>query len=185
MVRDALRTYLSLASGLVDVPRQQAVRAARALVSQGEATAEQAGSIAEDLLGTSRANRDALRQLVRYEVDRGLGRLGLATSEDVRDLTNRVHLLETELRTLRGSTAGSSARPANPASSTAGKKAAAKKVSKSAAAATTGKAAKKASGSKAAPAKKAAKKTASATVSGRQALTRPVPAGDRRGEDSR
>jgi polyhydroxyalkanoate synthesis regulator phasin len=174
MVRDALRTYLSLASGLVDVPRQQAVRAARALVSQGEATAEQAGSIAEDLLGTSRANRDALRQLIRYEVDRGLGRLGLATSEDVRDLTNRVRLLETELRTLRGSTAGKTA-PA--------KKAPAKKESKSAAAATPGKVAKKAS--KAAPAKTTAKKTASATGSGRQALTRPVPAGDRRGEDNR
>jgi polyhydroxyalkanoate synthesis regulator phasin len=173
MVRDALRTYLSLASGLVDVPRQQAVRAARALVSQGEATAEQAGSIAEDLLGTSRANRDALRQLIRYEVDRGLGRLGLATSEDVRDLTNRVHQLETELRTLRGTGAAA-----------AGKKAA-KTVSKSTAKSTAGKAAKKTAASKSAPAKKAAKKTASASLSGRPVLTRSVPAGDRGGEDAR
>jgi polyhydroxyalkanoate synthesis regulator phasin len=118
MVRDALRSYLALATGLVDVPRQQAVRVAKALVNQGEATAEQAGAIADDLLGTSRANRDALLQLIRYEVDRGLGRLGLATADEVRDLTDRVHRLEGELRSLRGGAgepAGAAAKKAAPA----------------------------------------------------------------------
>jgi polyhydroxyalkanoate synthesis regulator phasin len=117
MVRDALRTYLTMASGLVEVPRQQAMRVAKALVSQGETTAGQAGQVAEDLIGTSRANRDALLQLIRYEVDRGLGRLGLATAEEVRELTERVHTLEAQVRELR--------KPAAP------KKSAAKKATKS------------------------------------------------------
>lgn len=117
MVRDALRTYLTMASGLVEVPRQQAMRVAKALVSQGETTAGQAGQVADDLIGTSRANRDALLQLIRYEVDRGLGRLGLATAEEVRELTERVQALEAQVRELR--------KPA------LAKKSAAKKVAKS------------------------------------------------------
>jgi polyhydroxyalkanoate synthesis regulator phasin len=120
MVRDALRTYLTMASGLVEVPRQQAMRVAKALVSQGETTAGQAGQVAEDLIGTSRANRDALLQLIRYEVDRGLGRLGLATAEEVRELTERVHTLEAQVRELR-----------KPSKSAAPKKTAAKKAVKS------------------------------------------------------
>jgi polyhydroxyalkanoate synthesis regulator phasin len=120
MVRDALRTYLTMASGLVEVPRQQAMRVAKALVSQGETTAGQAGQVAEDLIGTSRANRDALLQLIRYEVDRGLGRLGLATAEEVRELTERVHTLEAQVRDLR-----------KPAKTAAPKKSTAKKATRS------------------------------------------------------
>jgi polyhydroxyalkanoate synthesis regulator phasin len=175
MVRDALRSYLSLATGLVDVPRQQAVRVAKALVSQGEATAEQAGAIADDLLGTSRANRDALLQLIRYEVDRGLGRLGLATADEVRDLTDRVHRLEGELRRLRDGAAASAGAPVKKAAP--GKKAAPKKVAKKSAAAKKTAPAKAASANgvsgrdaagngaaarKAAPAAKAARREAAA-----------------------
>lgn len=94
MVGDAVRNYLALANGLVDVPRQQAMRAAKALVGQGEATAGQVGSLAEDLVTTSRGNRDVLVRLIGYEVDRALGRLGLATAEEVRTLSDRVRQLE-------------------------------------------------------------------------------------------
>ncbi len=150
MVRDALRSYLALATGLADVPRQQAVRVAKALVSQGEATAEQAGAIADDLLGTSRANRDALLQLIRYEVDRGLGRLGLATADEVRDLTDRVHRLEGEVRRLDGGDASTA---------TKAKKAEPAKVG--AAKASPAKAAPKKAAKKVAPAKKTTTKAAS------------------------
>ena len=49
-MRGALKAYLSLATGLTEVTRLRAVAAARALVSSGEATAEQVSSLAEDLL---------------------------------------------------------------------------------------------------------------------------------------
>ena len=148
MVRDALRNYLSLATGLVDVPRQQAVRAAKALVSQGEATAGQASSIAEDLVGTSRANRDALLQLVRYEVDRGLGRLGLATADEVRELTDRVHHLGVEVRGLRAEAGPGAAKTSAAKKSTAKKATTQKSAAKKATTKSTAKKAGQAGGSR-------------------------------------
>ncbi|MGH8969252.1 MAG: phasin family protein, partial [Actinomycetes bacterium] len=69
MVLDGLRGYLQLANGLTDVTRERARAAARTLLSQGEAGVdavvpqpmrEQVGSLADDLIATSRANRDLL-----------------------------------------------------------------------------------------------------------------------------
>ena len=105
-MRDALKSYLSLAAGLTEVTRQRAVAAAKALVSQGEATAEQVTTLAEDLVSQSRANREAVSALVKFEVDRALGRVGLASSDEVGDLAARVRALETELRGLRSTLTG-------------------------------------------------------------------------------
>ncbi|MCW2667238.1 MAG: hypothetical protein JWN57_2200, partial [Frankiales bacterium] len=109
-MRDALKAYLSLASGLTEVTRQRAVAAARALVSQGEATAEQVTSLADDLLQQSRANRDAVAALVLYEVDRTLGRVGLASADEVAELSARVRALEALIRDLRSGMSGGVAR---------------------------------------------------------------------------
>ena len=65
-MRDALKSYLALASGLTDISKQRAVTAAKALVAQGEATAEQVSSLAEDLVQQSRSNREAVTALVAY-----------------------------------------------------------------------------------------------------------------------
>ncbi len=97
-MRDALKVYLALASGVTELTRQRAVAAARALVSQGEATAEQVSGLAEDLLAQTKNNREAVRSLVTYEVDRTLGRVGLASAEEVAQLTERVRALEAQLR---------------------------------------------------------------------------------------
>jgi polyhydroxyalkanoate synthesis regulator phasin len=59
-VRDALKSYLALAGGLTDVTRQRATAAAKALVAQGEATAEQVTTLADDLLKQSKSNREAV-----------------------------------------------------------------------------------------------------------------------------
>ena len=99
-MRDALKSYLALASGVTDLTRQRAVAAARALVSQGEATAEQVTGLAEDLLAQTRQNREAVVALVAFEVDRALGRVGLATADEVGQLTGRIRELEQELRAL-------------------------------------------------------------------------------------
>src|SRR3954466_3474600 len=112
LVRDALKSYLTLASGLTDVTRQRAVGAAKALVAQGEATAEQVSTLAEDLLAQSRSNREAVTALVKYEVDRTLGRLGLAANDEVTELTKRVRSLEAQIRDLGGSVSGGQAAPA-------------------------------------------------------------------------
>ena len=87
---DAVKNYLALANGVTEVTRQRAVSAAKALVASGEATAEQVSNLADDLLTTSRNNRDTVLALVRYEIDRALVRLGLATSEEISSLAQRL-----------------------------------------------------------------------------------------------
>ncbi len=100
-MRDALKSYLALASGLTEVTKQRALGVAKTLVAQGEATAEQVTSLAEDLVAQSKQNREAVTALVKYEVDRALGRVGLAAAEEVTALTKRVRELEATLRELQ------------------------------------------------------------------------------------
>jgi polyhydroxyalkanoate synthesis regulator phasin len=104
-MRDAVRGYLALATGLTEVTRARATAAAKTLVAQGEATAEQVQSIALDLVATSQSNRAALIALVRYEVDRTMSRLGLATAEETAATTARLSAVEAQLRELRAAVA--------------------------------------------------------------------------------
>src|SRR6185369_16769032 len=98
---DAWRAYLEMALGLTEIPRKRAQKAVGDLVSRGGATAAQLQGLVEDLLSAGMANREALTNIVRYEVDRALGVVGLATSEEVTELTSRVRELEKELRAAR------------------------------------------------------------------------------------
>jgi polyhydroxyalkanoate synthesis regulator phasin len=120
MVLDGLRAYIELASGLTEVTRQRATAAARALVAQGEAGVDsvvpgsmraQVGVLAEELLATSKANRDLLASLVRGEVERSVTRLGLVSAAELeaanrraQKLDDRVRQLERELRSARKAT---------------------------------------------------------------------------------
>jgi polyhydroxyalkanoate synthesis regulator phasin len=96
-MQDAWRAYLDLALGLTETSRKRATKVAKKLVGKGGATAEQLQTVAEDLVSTSMANREALTRLVRYELERALGRVGLATADEVTALTTRVHDLERQL----------------------------------------------------------------------------------------
>ena len=135
-MREAAKGYLALAGSLTEVTRQRATAAARALVNQGEATAEQVGALVDDLLTQSRQNREAVTALVTYEVDRTLGRLGLASDGEVAALVDRIQVLEAEVRRLKEDAGGAaSSAPAKkaaprkaPAKKTAAKKTAAKKT---------------------------------------------------------
>ncbi len=100
-MQDAWRAYLELAMGLTEAPRKKAQDAVRRLVGTGGATAAQLQALAEELMSTSAANRESLTKLVRFEVDRALGAVGLATADEVAELTRRVHELERQLREAR------------------------------------------------------------------------------------
>ena len=147
MVIDGLKAYVQLASGLTDVTRERAVAAARAVVAQGEASVGavvpdamrvQVASVTEDLIATSKANRDLLVGLVRAEVERSVSRLGLVSAAELSSATrraealdDRVHELERALRSAQGG------RPPAKKSATkqsAAKKSAAKKSAKKSAA---------------------------------------------------
>ncbi|MFC8620445.1 phasin family protein [Micromonospora purpureochromogenes] len=105
-MQDAWRAYLELAMGLTEAPRKKAQDAARRLVGTGGATAAQLQALAEELVSTGAANREALTKLVRFEVDRALGAVGLATADEVAELTRRVHELERQLREAKGGPGG-------------------------------------------------------------------------------
>src|ERR671938_1010492 len=97
-MQDAWRAYLEMALGLTAAPRKKAQKVAEELVNRGGATAAQLQGLVEDLMSAGMANREALTNIVRYEVDRALAVVGLATAEEVSDLTARVRELERQLR---------------------------------------------------------------------------------------
>src|SRR5262249_19542976 len=101
MRQDALRAYLEMALGLTEASREKATKAGRGVLGKGGATADQLQDLAEELLKISAANREAMTKLVRYELDRALGRVGLATADEVSALTARVRQLEAELAEAR------------------------------------------------------------------------------------
>ena len=106
---DAWRAYLEMALGLTEAPRKRAQKVAGELVNRGGATAAQVHGLVDDLLSAGMANREALTNIVRYEVDRALGAVGLATAEEVTELTQRVRDLERQLRAAEGRPAGGTA----------------------------------------------------------------------------
>jgi polyhydroxyalkanoate synthesis regulator phasin len=92
-MQEALRTYLELAMGLTEVSRKRVKKAVKDVVGQGE----QVKALTGELLAASSANRETLVKLVRYEVDRALGAVGLATAEEVAELTAKVSALQARL----------------------------------------------------------------------------------------
>jgi polyhydroxyalkanoate synthesis regulator phasin len=150
-VKDALKGYLALASGLTEVTKQRATTAAKALVAQGEATAGQVTGLADDLVAQSKSNREAITALVKFEVDKALGRVGLASVEEVNELTARVRSLEAQLREATKPAGASAPQPASaPAKAPSAKAPAKKALAKPAATAPAKSAAKKAPATKAA-----------------------------------
>ncbi|MER5458871.1 hypothetical protein ABT008_29305 [Micromonospora sp. NPDC002389] len=99
-MQDAWRAYLELAMGLTEAPRKKAQDAVRRLAGSTGATAAQLQTLAEELRSTGAENREALTKLVRFEVERALGAVGLATADEVEELERRVRELERRLRAM-------------------------------------------------------------------------------------
>jgi polyhydroxyalkanoate synthesis regulator phasin len=168
-VQDAWRAYLELALGMTEASKKKAQKAAKRLAGKGGATAAQLQALAEDLVSTGAANRETLTKLVRFEVDRALGVVGLATADEVAELTNRVRDLERELQEARAAAVpvpvtAQPAVAAIPASDTASAPVTTKAVGK--ATVPTKAVAKKAVAKKAVAKKTVAKKTVAKAVAG-------------------
>ncbi|GAB7042248.1 MULTISPECIES: phasin family protein [Catenuloplanes] len=97
MPKEAWRAYLDLALGLTESSRKQATKTAMRLVGKGGATAVQLQALVEDALAAGTANRAVVERLVRTEVDRALTVVGLAKSDEVAALRQRVAELEDRL----------------------------------------------------------------------------------------
>ena len=119
MALEGLRGYLVLASGLTEVSRQRAREVAQSLVSSTSGLdqairplGKQAQQITEELIATSRSNRDLFLALVRSEVERGIAVLGLPSHEEVARLERRLARVERAV-----AEEGSPARPTRKVSS--------------------------------------------------------------------
>ena len=137
---DALRGYVQLATGLTEVTVQRAREAAAALLGQGldldrvpgvpgrdsavgaaTVAASQVQGLADDLLETSKQNREMIAGLVRTEVDRAAGRLGFVREEELAAVRRHVSRLESQLAELR-TEVGAGAPTPTPAAATKPKK---------------------------------------------------------------
>lgn len=113
MALDALRGYVQLASGLTEVTRRRAVDEAKALLAQRpdldqivsaqadtgkrvSAARGQVQTLADELMATSKSNRDLLGAFVRAELERGVAALGLVRAEELDDLRARLARLEAD-----------------------------------------------------------------------------------------
>ena len=174
--KDAWRAYVELALGLTETSRKKAMKIVQEVAGKGGATAEQL----QELVAQGLANRQAMTRMIRVELDRALGRVGLATMDEVEELNRRVRDLERELyatRVAAGMT--TAAEPAvdgvAPAPAVAKKTVAKKAVAKKAVA--SGGPAKAATTASTGPAKKAAAKKAPAKKApAKKAVARKAPA---------
>jgi polyhydroxyalkanoate synthesis regulator phasin len=178
MVLDGLRGYLQLANGLSDVTRERARVAAKSLVAQGEASVgavlpgslkAQVGSLTEDLIATSKANRALLIGLVGTEVERATARLGLAMADELDSAKRRAQRLEQRVadleRQVRQALTGSAPSTSPAAQGTAAKKTSANKST-----------AKKSAAKKSAAKKSAAKKSTTKKAAAKKSTTNKAAA---------
>lgn len=122
-----LRGYLQLATGLSEVTAAKAKEAAMALVSQGLSLTTKAPDVmgqvqelADDLVSTSRSNREALTALIRAEVDRAVGRMGFVREDELAALRRHVQRLEDQVQRLSATAPAPGPAPAPaPAAATA------------------------------------------------------------------
>ena len=99
MVMDAVRGYVQLANGLTEVTRQRAQHAAKALLQQtgADALTTKVSDLADEIVATSKSNRQLLQAIVANEVEGAVARLGFVRTEEVAALSRRVEGLEREL----------------------------------------------------------------------------------------
>jgi polyhydroxyalkanoate synthesis regulator phasin len=135
MILDDLRSYLQMASGLTEATTGKARDIVGDLMAQGLSfTAKavpapemmgQVQELAEDLVSTSRENREALLGLIRAEVDKAVGRMGFVREDELAALRRHVQRLEQQLDAVRAAAGAAAAQapaaaPAAPAGGSEG-----------------------------------------------------------------
>jgi hypothetical protein len=180
MVVEGLRGYVQAVAGLSEVTRQRARELAQALLTSTQgglppgaaALPGQVSGLAEDILATARGNRSLLLDLVRTEVDRSIGALGMTPPAEVDRMRQRIVTLERRIEELEAGGRGArpeaaSRRAPTTAAARAAQKAAARKTAARTAAAGRAAAGKTTAGKTTAGKTTAGKTTAGKTTAGK------------------
>jgi polyhydroxyalkanoate synthesis regulator phasin len=122
-VLDDLRSYLQMASGLTEATTGKAKDAVTGLLAHGLSLStralpapERVGQVqelADDLVATSRNNREMLVGMIRAEVDRAVGRMGFVREDELAALRRHVQRLEKQIADLQAP--ATTAQPVPPA----------------------------------------------------------------------
>lgn len=104
---DEVRGYVQLASGLTEMTAARAKDLAAALLGQGRTVVSpdvvgQVQGLADELVETSRNNREMLIGLIRAEVDRAVGRMGFVREDELAALRRHVQRLEAQMSSMQG-----------------------------------------------------------------------------------
>jgi len=108
---DDLRTYLQMATGITEATTAKAKDVVTGLLASGMSLTAKAGGapemvgqvqdLADDLVATSRNNRELLTGVIRAEVDKAVGRMGFVREDELAALRRHVQRLESEMNDLR------------------------------------------------------------------------------------
>lgn len=119
---DDLRNYLQLASGLTETTASKAKDAATGLLAHGVSLSSKAmpapdmmgqvQELADDLVATSRNNREMLVGMIRAEVDRNVGRMGFVREDELAALRRHVQRLEKQIADVQQDLSASRSQPA-------------------------------------------------------------------------
>ena len=130
---DDLRTYVQMATGITEATTAKAKDAVSGLLASGIALTTRAvpapemvgqvQELADDLVATSRNNRELLTGVIRAEVDKAVGRMGFVREDELAALRRHVQRLEAEVHEMRA-TAQAAPAPAEGAAAAAGREAA-------------------------------------------------------------
>ncbi len=128
----AVQRYIEAATDLTQMTKASAEKVVKQLVKQGEAAADNAGDLVEELLDRQKRNREAITSLVKAETDRVVRAMGLASTKEVERLQKQVVDLKKSLAEAEKKAAKPTAKKAA-AKKKPAKKSTAKKATKKAA----------------------------------------------------
>ena len=107
---DDLRTYLQMATGMTEATTAKAKEVVSGLLSTGLSLSSKAvpapemmgqvQELADDLVATSKNNRDMLTAMIRAEVDKAVGRMGFVREDELAALRRHVQRLERQVADL-------------------------------------------------------------------------------------
>lgn len=112
---DDLRNYLQMASGITEATTSKARETVSGLLAHGVSLSSKAlpasemmgqvQDLADDLVSTSRNNREMLVGMIRAEVDRAVGRMGFVREDELAALRRHVQRIEKQVGDLEAARA--------------------------------------------------------------------------------
>jgi len=123
---DDLRSYVQMATGLTEATTGKAKEVVSALLAQGMSLGSKATpstqmvgqvqELADNLVTTSRDNRELLVGMIRSEVDKAVGRMGFVREDELAALRRHVERVERQVTEMSAElAAATAAAPAPPA----------------------------------------------------------------------